>query len=117
MPAVIAWFATQIGALLMQSAKTLTVTLVIIGVVFFSLWGFGLDIIFELFAMIFKFVAQMVQGSGLGAVDIDFMSYVRKLPPDVLNLASYLGLETGMKMIISAIITRVFLNAIPFVRI
>lgn len=117
MGALLSWLGGAALSFMGQTAKTMGMTLVIISVVFISLWWFGIDMFLELLSMILSFASSMMNSLGLNVPNFDFMYHIRSLPVDVLNLLVLIGFPECLKIILSAFGTRIALNLIPFVRL
>lgn len=117
MPALI---SIVLGGILSQLSKMAALTAFLIGVLFVffaSLWIFGSDLFYELMGLMFDFISYLLSGLNLDPKMFDFMSTFKKLPVDVLQIAQYVGFSECMRILLSALVVRVTINLIPFLKV
>jgi hypothetical protein len=92
----------------------------------FLSWGEALVLtVFDMFKDLFYAVLELIMGlvgtllNGLGSLfsAMDLSQYLSFIPPDIANIMGLIGLGQAMTMIIAAIVIRVSLQLIPFVRL
>lgn len=105
------------GKLLGQSLIYTTFAVALVGVIFTSLWAFGDDIFMFFIDKVFVFIGSMISDNEMSVEDYNFMSFIHRFPPDVLNLLALLNFSYCLKIILSALTARFVLNLIPFVRL
>lgn len=110
---IISGFATQMGKLAAFTAFLIGVLFVF----FASLWIFGSDLFYYLMGLMFDFISYLLSTLNLDPKMFDFMSTFRKLPVEVLQVAQYVGFTECMKILLSALVIRITINLIPFLKV
>lgn len=82
-----------------------------------TLWDLLSDFLLFVLDTLFQVVAFMLDGMGELFAAADLTQYISSIPPDVANIMGLIGLGQAMSIIITAIIIRVLLQLIPFVRL
>ena len=89
--------------------------------VFAALWDMITDAFAWLFESLFKLVAELLNGIadgfGLDALKSFVMNLWSQVPPDVIAVASAIGLPSAFGIVVSGIMIRLALQLIPFVRL
>lgn len=114
---LISWLGSALMSILGLSAKTMATSILIVGVVFLSLWGFGLDLFFELLSLFFSFIGNILSKTGFNVPAFNLIDQIKNMDSVTVNILAYLHFDECFKMILSALMTRIALNSIPFVRL
>lgn len=89
--------------------------------VFAALWDMITDAFVWLLESLFKLVAELLNGIadgfGLDALKSFVMNLWSQVPPDVIAVASAIGLPSAFGIVVSGIMIRLALQLIPFVRL
>lgn len=92
----------------------------------FLSWGKALVLtVYDMFKDVFYSILQILMDLvelllvGLGSLfsAMDLTQYISAIPPDVANIMGLIGIGQAMTIIIGAIVIRVCLQLIPFVRL
>lgn len=102
----------------MSKLAAFTVFLIAVVFVFFStLWIFGSDLFYYLMGLMFDFISYLLTSLNLDPKMFDFMSTFRQLPVSILEVAQYVGFTTCIKILLSALVIRITINLIPFLKV
>lgn len=74
------------------------------------------DLCMWLFEQLFSLAISILETFASALETLDFTKYISGLPSEVLQVLGLLGISTATQMIITAILIRLGLQLIPFVR-
>lgn len=75
------------------------------------------DVFYFILESLFGLVQVALDGMGHLFNGMNFAQYISAIPDDVSNILGLLGVGQAMTMIVGAIVIRVLLQLIPFVRL
>lgn len=81
-----------------------------------TLWDMVTDVFYLIIDLILSTVGVVIDGV-FSALTFDPLVYVSAIPPDVMNILGLLGVGQGLVIIGTAILIRLGLQLIPFVRL
>lgn len=84
--------------------------------VFATIWDMLADVVSLLFDLLMEFAVWALDGIGQ-ALDFDVMAIINALPSGMLNVMGALHLGTAFGIVAAAIVIRMLLQLIPFVRL
>ena len=84
--------------------------------IFVALWAMGQDVMAWLFEQVLKVAISAIGEIDTSAID-GYASQVGPLPSEILNILGLLGVGTAISIITAAIVIRLVLQLIPFVRL
>lgn len=82
-----------------------------------SVWDMFIDLLCFIFEQFLEIVVEMLDTLGGVFSSFSILNYVQALPSQMINIMSLVGVSEASSIIVSAILVRVTLQLIPFVRL
>ena len=115
MPILIAIFS-GLASLVASTVRSMLFAISLTLAIFGALWFFGTDLATWVIENLVSVVSHFMGKLGVDLPSLDFDSYIAQLG-DYSNIVGYLGFGQCLQIIISALITRLIINSIPFLKV